>query len=61
MIDWDEARERFDRDGVVFLPKVLDAAQLAAAHEAWRWSLANPALGGNVPQATAVSRPPIGR
>ena len=55
MIDWDEARERFDRDGVVFLPKVLDAAQLAAAHEAWRWSLANPALGGNVPQATAAT------
>jgi hypothetical protein len=52
MIDWDEARATFERDGVVFLPKVLDAEQLAAAHEAWAWSLANPAMGGKVPQKT---------
>lgn len=52
MIDWDEARARFARDGVVFLPQVLDSAQLSAALDAWRWSLAHPALGGKVPQAT---------
>jgi hypothetical protein len=52
MIDWEQARAQFARDGVVFLPQVLDAAQLEAALEAWRWSLANPALGGRVAQAT---------
>lgn len=52
MIDWDEARARFARDGVVFLPQVLDAGQQAAALEAWRWSLAHPARGGKVAQAT---------
>jgi ectoine hydroxylase-related dioxygenase (phytanoyl-CoA dioxygenase family) len=51
-IDWEDARARFARDGVVFLPQVLEAAQLEAALEAWRWSLAHPALGGKVPQAT---------
>jgi ectoine hydroxylase-related dioxygenase (phytanoyl-CoA dioxygenase family) len=51
-IDWADARERFARDGVVFLPQVLDAGQLAAALEAWRWSLDHPARGGKVPQAT---------
>ena len=51
-IDWDEARARLAEDGVVHLPQVLDAAQLEQALEAWRWSLANPALGGKVPQAT---------
>jgi ectoine hydroxylase-related dioxygenase (phytanoyl-CoA dioxygenase family) len=51
-IDWDEARTRFERDGVVFLPQVLDAGQMAAALDAWRWSLEHPALGGKVPQAT---------
>jgi hypothetical protein len=52
MIDWDEARARYAQDGVVFLPQVLDAGQQAAALEAWRWSLAHPALGGKVAQAT---------
>lgn len=52
MIDWDEARARFESDGVVRLPQALDAAQLEAALEAWRWSLAHPAFGGKVPQAT---------
>lgn len=51
MIDWDAARARFSQDGVVFLPQVLDAGQMAAALEAWRWSLANPAIGGRVAQA----------
>lgn len=51
-IDWDAAREQLAEDGVVHLPQVLDAAQLEAALDAWRWSLANPALGGKVPQAT---------
>lgn len=50
-IDWGEARLRFARDGVVFLPKALNEDQLAAALEAWRWSLAHPALGGKVAQA----------
>ena len=52
MIDWQDARARLAEDGVVHLPQVLDAAQLQAALDAWTWSLANPALGGKVPQAT---------
>jgi hypothetical protein len=55
MIDWDEARERFDRDGVVLLPGVLDAAALEVALEAWRWSLAHPAFGGKIAQADTAS------
>ena len=51
MIDWDETRAAFARDGAVFLPQVLDADQLEAALEAWSWSLAHPALGGDLPQA----------
>jgi hypothetical protein len=51
MIDWDEAEANFARDGVVLLPAVLDATELEAAREAWRWSLAHPALGGKVAQA----------
>ena len=51
-IDWDEARARFAEDGVVFLPQVLDAAQLEAALAAWQWSLDHPAVGGKVTQAT---------
>ena len=50
MINWDDAQERLARDGVVFLPQVLGAADLAAALEAWTWSLAHPALGGRVAQ-----------
>lgn len=53
MIDWDLERERFARDGVVFLPQVLDATAVQAALSAWEWSLAHPAVGGKVPQATA--------
>jgi hypothetical protein len=45
-IDWDAARETYQRDGVVRLPQVLDAAALDAALQAWEWSLANPAAGG---------------
>ena len=52
MIDWDEARAAFARDGVVFLPQVLDTDELRAALGAWTWSLAHPALGGKVAQAT---------
>jgi hypothetical protein len=51
-IDWRAAREAYARDGVVFLPQVLDKTALQAAQEAWEWSLANPAGGGKVPQAT---------
>jgi ectoine hydroxylase-related dioxygenase (phytanoyl-CoA dioxygenase family) len=51
-IDWDKAREDYQRDGVVFLPQVLSAENLQVALKAWEWSLANPALGGKVPQAT---------
>jgi ectoine hydroxylase-related dioxygenase (phytanoyl-CoA dioxygenase family) len=53
MIDWPSARAAFDRDGVVLLPQVLSPDDLAAALEAWRWSLEHPALGGKVAQADA--------
>jgi ectoine hydroxylase-related dioxygenase (phytanoyl-CoA dioxygenase family) len=52
-VDWDAAREAFARDGVVKLPQVLDAGQMEAALDAWRWSLAHPARGGKVAQADA--------
>src|SRR3954465_6386061 len=52
MIDWAAARERYRRDGVGFPPQGLDAGPLEAAPDAWSWSLANPALGGKVPQKT---------
>ncbi|HEY2177021.1 MAG TPA: phytanoyl-CoA dioxygenase family protein [Caulobacteraceae bacterium] len=55
MIDWGEAREGFERDGVVILPGVLDAAQLEAALAAWRWSLDHPAFGGKIAQADKAS------
>jgi len=51
-IDWEMARETYQRDGVVRLPQVLDRRALDAALEAWKWSLANPAGGGKVAQAT---------
>jgi len=51
-IDWRAARETYARDGVVFLPQVLDKAALASALKAWEWSLANPAGGGKVAQST---------
>lgn len=49
-----EARETYARDGVVFLPGVLDAAALADAQAAYDWSLAHPGpLASRIPQATA--------
>ena len=51
-IDWEMARETYQRDGVVRLPQVLDRRALDAALEAWEWSLAHPAGGGKVAQAT---------
>jgi ectoine hydroxylase-related dioxygenase (phytanoyl-CoA dioxygenase family) len=51
-IDWKAARETYRRDGVVHLPQVLDQGVLDAALKAWEWSLAHPALGGKVAQAS---------
>jgi hypothetical protein len=49
-----ELREAYARDGVVFLPKALDAAQLADAEAAYAWSLAHPGPGASrIPQTTA--------
>jgi ectoine hydroxylase-related dioxygenase (phytanoyl-CoA dioxygenase family) len=48
-----ELREAYARDGVVFLPRALDAAALADAQAAYDWSLAHPGpLASNIPQAT---------
>lgn len=41
-LDWTAAREAFARDGVTPLRGALDADQLAAALNAWNWSLAHP-------------------
>jgi hypothetical protein len=49
-IDWEAARERYKRDGVVHMPQVLGADALQAALKAWEWSIAHPHTGGNVPQ-----------
>ena len=38
----DDLIEAYARDGVVFLPGVLDAAALADAQASYDWSLANP-------------------
>ena len=47
------ARDTYARDGVVFLPGVLDAAALADAQGAYDWSLAHPGPGASrIPQAT---------
>jgi hypothetical protein len=51
-IDWQSARETYARDGVVHLPQVLNRDALDAALEAWEWSLAHPARGGKVAQAS---------
>jgi hypothetical protein len=49
-----ELREAYTRDGVVFIPKALDAAQLADAEAAYAWSLAHPGPGASrIPQTTA--------
>ncbi len=51
--DWTAAREAFERDGVVCLTGALDADQLAAALEAYDWSLANPGpRASHIRQAT---------
>lgn len=50
-IDWRAARAAFQRDGVAFLPQILDAVHLEAALQCWNWSLANPgAAGGRIAQ-----------
>ena len=47
-------RETYARDGVVFLPRALDAAALADCQAAYDWSLANPGPGASrIPQTTA--------
>jgi hypothetical protein len=51
-IDWQAARETYERDGVAHLPQVLDPTALKAALGAWEWSLAHPHGGGNVAQET---------
>jgi hypothetical protein len=51
-IDWRAASQTYKRDGVVYLPQVLDKAALDAALKAWEWSLAHPAVGGKVAQET---------
>lgn len=40
--EWAEARETYERDGVLLLPKALDQAALEAALASYEWSLANP-------------------
>jgi ectoine hydroxylase-related dioxygenase (phytanoyl-CoA dioxygenase family) len=48
-----ELAEAYARDGVVFIPRALDAAALADAHKAYDWSLAHPGPGASrIPQAT---------
>ena len=42
-----DLREAYARDGVVFMPGVLDAAALADAQAAYDWSLANPGRGAS--------------
>ena len=49
----DRLRETYARDGVVFLPRALDAKALADAQAAFDWSLAHPGPGSSrIPQAT---------
>ena len=43
----DDLIEAYARDGVVFLPGVLDAAALADAQASYDWSLANPGRGAS--------------
>ncbi|MFI4934732.1 MAG: phytanoyl-CoA dioxygenase family protein [Caulobacterales bacterium] len=43
--DLAKARETYARDGVVFVPRALDAAALKAAEAAYDWSLAHPGPG----------------
>lgn len=47
-------RETYARDGVVFLPRALDATALADAQAAYDWSLAHPGpLASRIPQRTS--------
>jgi len=47
-------RETYARDGVVFLPRALDAAALADCQAAYDWSLAHPGPGASrIPQTTS--------
>jgi ectoine hydroxylase-related dioxygenase (phytanoyl-CoA dioxygenase family) len=47
-------RETYARDGVVVLPRALDAAALADCQAAYDWSLAHPGPGASrIPQTTA--------
>lgn len=45
--DWTALREAYRRDGVVKLPRALDAVQLAETLAAYEWSLANPGPGAS--------------
>jgi ectoine hydroxylase-related dioxygenase (phytanoyl-CoA dioxygenase family) len=50
----EDLRETYARDGVVFLPRALDAAALADARAAYDWSLAHPGPGASrIPQSTS--------
>jgi hypothetical protein len=46
-LDLAEARETYARDGVVFLPGVLDAKAIADAKSAYDWSMSNPGPGAS--------------
>ena len=49
----DRLRETYARDGVVFLPRALDANAMADAQAAFDWSLAHPGPGASrIPQTT---------
>ena len=41
-MDMTAARQTYRDDGVLFVPRALDASALAQAQEAYEWSLANP-------------------
>lgn len=42
MIDWEEKRAAYQRDGVVHIPGLLNDEQFQAALKSWEWSLENP-------------------
>jgi ectoine hydroxylase-related dioxygenase (phytanoyl-CoA dioxygenase family) len=49
-------RETYERDGVVHIPRALDAAALADAQAAYDWSLAHPGpLASNIRQASEAT------
>lgn len=43
----DEQRERYQRDGVIHLPRLLDDKTLSEALAAYRWSIDNPGPGAS--------------